>query len=77
MKRKQQQADEMEKWEQFFAGMESAGADRKQARAEFEGEELTAELLKPGKDISSKSGRIERDSPLFYGSGANPTLFNN
>jgi hypothetical protein len=75
MKRKQQQADEMEKWEQFFTGMETAGEDRKQARAEFEGEELTAELLKPGKDISAKAGRIERDSPLFWGKGENPSLF--
>jgi hypothetical protein len=75
MKRKQQQADEMEKWEQFFTGMESAGEDRKQARAEFEGEELTAELLKPKADISAKAGRMERDAPLFWGKGDNPALF--
>jgi hypothetical protein len=74
MKRKPQ-VNEMEKWEQFFAGMESASEDRKQARAEFEGEELTIEMRQPGKDISKKAGRIERESPLFHGTGENPTLF--
>ena len=76
MKRKPQ-VNEMEKWEQFFTGMESAGEDRKQARAEFEGEELTAELLKPKADISAKAGRMEKDAPLFWGKGDNPSLFNN
>lgn len=56
-------------------GMEGCDEDREQARAIAEAEELTAEMLKPLGDISAKAGRIERDSPLFYGTGDNPSLF--
>ena len=56
-------------------GMESADTDRAAARQLAEAEELTAILRTPKADISAKAGQIERESPLFFGTGANPTLF--
>ncbi|HWG45158.1 MAG TPA: hypothetical protein VN688_20480 [Gemmataceae bacterium] len=58
-----------------FAGMENADTDRAQAAAEQLGAELTEELRRPKADISASAGQIERDAPLFFGSGTNPTLF--
>lgn len=55
--------------------MESADQDRAQARAEAEGAELSAEIRRPIKDISRDAGKMERESPLFYGTGDNQTLF--
>lgn len=72
MKRSQQEA---EKWSQFFEVMGNVAGDRAEARGIAEGQELTAELLKPKADISSKAGRLERESPLFFGTGENPGLF--
>ena len=37
---------------------------------------LTAAMREPIRDISVTAGRMERDAPLFFGSGSNPTLFN-
>jgi hypothetical protein len=65
----------MERWSQFFDVMGNVKADREQARAEAEGEALTEILRQPKKDISSKAGEMERESPLFFGTGYNPTLF--
>lgn len=56
-------------------GMEGTDAERAQAEALAQGEELTAELSKPLADISSRSGQMERSSPLFFGTGGNPGLF--
>ena len=56
----------------FWSGVE---AERAEARAEAEGLELTAEMRKPKADISKSAGRIERESPLFFGTGDNPSLF--
>jgi hypothetical protein len=67
--------EEMAKWDAFFAGMGDVAKDRAEARAEAEGESLTTEMKQPGRNISAKTGRIERSSPLFWGTGANPTLF--
>jgi hypothetical protein len=52
-------------------------ADReRQAAFELaEAERMTQELRTPLKDISRAAGIMERESPLFYGSGANPLLF--
>lgn len=58
-----------------FAGMESAVTQQQSAAAVYAGEELTAKLQEPLGDISSRSGRIERESPLFFGTGENPDLF--
>jgi hypothetical protein len=55
--------------------MESADQDRAQARAEAEGAELSAEIRQPKGDISEAAGRMERSSPLFFGTGDNPSLF--
>ena len=56
-------------------GMESADQDRAHARAEAEGEELTAAMRQPARDISSMAGKMEREAPLFFGCGENPSLF--
>ena len=58
-----------------FSGLETCDRDRAEALAAARAEELTAELRRPLKDISGKAGDMERNSPLFYGSGDNPTLF--
>jgi hypothetical protein len=52
-----------------------ADRDREKARLEYEAGELTKEMRRPLGDVSKKAGLIERESPLFYGSGSNPTLF--
>jgi hypothetical protein len=54
--------------------MESA-ADRAQARAEAEGAELSAEIRRPLRDVSKAAGIMEREAPLFFGTGENPSLF--
>jgi hypothetical protein len=60
---------------EVFDGMETAVEEQEQAAAEYSGEELSAKLLEPKADISAKAGKMERDAPLFYGTGSNPTLF--
>lgn len=57
-----------------FDGMDLAVREQAEAAAKHQAEELTAEMLKPLGDINTKAGRIETDSPLFYGK-VNPTLF--
>lgn len=52
-----------------------ADRDREAARQLAQAEELTAELRRPLKDVSRAAGIIERESPLFFGSGYNPSLF--
>jgi hypothetical protein len=58
-------------------GMEGADAERAQAEAEQQGRELTERLREPGANISKKAGQMERESPLFFGTGAGgqDTLF--
>ena len=58
----------------IFAGMETAVEDQAQAAAVYSGEELTKRLLEPRAAIDAKTGRLERDSPLFFGT-IHPTLF--
>ncbi|MGO8792902.1 MAG: hypothetical protein ACLQVL_36705 [Terriglobia bacterium] len=58
-----------------FAGLETCDQDRASALAAQTAEELTAEMRRPLADISGKAGRMERDAPLFFGTGENPTLF--
>lgn len=55
--------------------IEGTTAARASAMAQSEGEALTAKLREPAGDVSAKAGRMERDSPLFFGKGDNPTLF--
>jgi len=56
-------------------GFEAVTELRADAAAIQTGEELTAAMREPLKDVSRMAGRIERDSPLFFGLGDNPTLF--
>ena len=58
-----------------LAGLETCDRDREKAAALSLADELTARLREPGRDISARSGRMERESPLFWGTGDNPTLF--
>jgi hypothetical protein len=58
-----------------LVGMESVTGDRAAALAVSEGESLSARLREPGGDVSAIAGRMERDSPLFFGKGDNPGLF--
>jgi len=58
-----------------FAGLETADADREKAAALSLAEDLTARLRSTRGDISARAGRLERESPLFWGTGDNPTLF--
>ena len=59
----------------LLPGMEHADADRETARQLSQAEELTAAMRRPIADVSAKAGQMERDSPLFFGSGDWPTLF--
>ena len=54
---------------------EGTDSDREKALAEVQREEMEARLRSVRGDISSKAGDMERDSPLFYGTGINATLF--
>jgi hypothetical protein len=56
-------------------GCESVDVDRAQAEAIAQAEELTAELRRPLADVSQKAGEMERNAPLFFGTGDNPSLF--
>lgn len=58
-----------------LAGMETADADRETIRQITEAAELTARMREPGRNISDKAGHMERNSPLLFGTGHNPTLF--
>ncbi len=58
-----------------FPGMEAAARDAEEARQQAEAAELTARLLEPRPSIDERVGKMERESPLFYGTGDNPTLW--
>jgi hypothetical protein len=52
-----------------------ADREREKARQIQEAAELTLEMRRPLADVSEKAGQMERESPLFYGRGENPTLW--
>jgi hypothetical protein len=56
-------------------GMEGTDEERAAAAAEAQGQRLTEAMKAPLGDISQKAGNLERESPLFFGKGANPDLF--
>jgi hypothetical protein len=56
-------------------GMEGADADRAAEAGEYNAELLSEEMRKPKGDISATAGRMERESPLFWGAGEKPALF--
>lgn len=49
--------------------------ERQQALDLAKAERMTAEMRQPLNDVSRATGILERESPLFYGTGANPALF--
>lgn len=52
-----------------------AHREREAARQVAEAEELTARMRTVKADISRAAGEMEREAPLFYGTGENPSLF--
>ena len=56
-------------------GMSGHVEAQAEAVAELSGEELTSKLLEPIASIDRKAGEMERESPLFFGTGENPALF--
>ena len=57
-----------------FAGMEAAVSEQAESAAKLEAETLTARMIEPRPSIEAAAGKIESDSPLFYGT-IHPTLF--
>lgn len=55
--------------------MDGYAAERILAKALETRDSLEAIMRTPLKSISAAAGEMERESPLFYGSGTNPTLF--
>ena len=53
----------------------NAAVDREHARQVQDALDLAAIMRTPKADISRKSGILERESPLFHGTGENPCLF--
>ena len=58
-----------------FAGLETCDEDRAKAAALSMREEMETRLRSTRGDISGKSGRMERESPLFFGTGDSPLLW--
>ncbi len=58
-----------------FAGLETCDEDRAKAAALSMREEMETRLRSTRGDISSKAGRMERESPLFFGTGDSPLLW--
>jgi len=49
--------------------------ERDEAKAAHEALEMAKQMRRPLGDVSEAAGIMERRSPLFYGTGSNPTLF--
>jgi hypothetical protein len=58
-----------------FAGLETCDQDREAALAISQREEMETRLRSTRGDISARSGKMERHSPLFFGTGDNPLLW--
>ena len=54
---------------------EGTRAEQEAARAKADAEAMTEIMRTPKADVSGKAGRMERESPLFFGTGSNPALF--
>ena len=61
--------------DRIFPGMESMVAEGDQARADLQQQGMEEQMRSPTGDISKAAGEMERNSPLFHGTGDNPTLF--
>ena len=64
-----------EKLSPVLSGMEPEVLARIQAEAESRAAEMSAKLLEPMGNVNGKSGKMERESPLFRGTGENPCLW--
>lgn len=53
----------------------NADAERQDALAAAQREEMERRMRAPLGNVSSASGEMERNAPLFFGTGDNPTLF--
>ena len=58
-----------------FAGLETCDRDRAEAAALSMREAMETRLRSTRRDISARVGDLERNSPLFFGTGDNPSLF--
>jgi len=56
-------------------GMEEAEREREEARGIRQRMELEERMRAVKADISEKAGEMERNAPLFFGTGDNPALF--
>jgi hypothetical protein len=63
------------KEELALPGFEGSTAERERERAKTEREAMERTMRERAGDVSAKAGNIERDSPLFRGTGENPLLF--
>jgi hypothetical protein len=59
----------------ILPGMEAAALVAREEAAVSLGNSLTARLLEPLGNIDFQAGEMERNGPLFVGTGSNPTLF--
>jgi len=64
-----------EKLSPILAGMETETLARVQAEAEARAAEMSAKLLEPMGNVNGKAGKMEREFPLFLGTGQNPCLW--
>jgi len=55
--------------------VDDADREREAARQAQEALDLAATMRTVKADVSKAVGIMERESPLFYGSGSNPVLF--
>lgn len=53
----------------------NADSERADALAEAQREEMERTMRSPLANLSAAAGEMERESPLFFGTGNNPTLF--
>lgn len=58
-----------------FSGLETCDQDRAEAAALALREDMEARLRSSRGDISARSGKMERRSPLFFGTGDSPCLW--
>lgn len=61
--------------ENELPGFEGSRAAAGEAAGEAQAARLSELLRTPKADISAKAGEMERNSPLFHGTGDNPGLF--
>jgi hypothetical protein len=60
---------------QALPGFEEAVRERERVRGEDQRRLLTEEMRRPGGNIDRAAGEMERNSPLFFGKGEQPSLF--